>query len=135
VVERKHQHILNVTRSLIFQSKRHKVFWNYAIFHSMYLINRLTSPVIQNKSPHEMLYKFVPDFDNLRIFGCLCFTSTLENNRNKLDPRAKKCIFLGFKNGTKGYVVIYTNTGEISVSRNVVFFFAYFFCKVLVNDS
>ena len=133
VVERKYQHILNVTRSLIFQSKIPKVFWNYAISHSVYLINRLPSSVIQNKSPYEMLYKTVPNFQNLRIFGCICFASTIENNRNKLDPRAKKCIFLGLKNGTKGYVVIDTNTREIFVSRNVVCH-EHIFCKILDND-
>jgi len=80
-----------------------------------------------------MLYKTVPNFQNLRIFGCLCFSSTIENNINKLDPKAKKCIFLGFKNGTKGYVVIDTNTREIFVSRNVVFH-EHIFCKILDND-
>ena len=57
VVERKHQHILNVIRSLISQSKIPKVFWNYAISHFVYLINRLPCHIIQNKSPYEMLYK------------------------------------------------------------------------------
>jgi len=76
---------------------------------------------MNNKSPFEMLYNCEPDFSDLKTFGCLCFASTLEHNRNKLDPRARKCIFLGFKIGTKGYIAFDTHNREICISRNVVF--------------
>ena len=121
IVERKHNYILNITRCLMFQSKLPKVFWSYAISHFVFLINRLPSPIICDKSPFEMLYNRMPDLSNLKIFGCLYFASTLEQNRNKLDPRARKCIFLSFKPRTKGYIIIDTNNREIFVSRNVIF--------------
>jgi len=97
--------------------------------HVVHLINRVPSPVISNKCPYEKLYTIAPDISNLRIFGCLCFASTLENNRNKLDPRTKRCIFLGFKAGTKGYIVFDAQTREIFVSRNVLFY-EKSFCQV-----
>lgn len=40
-VERKHLHILNVTRSLLFQSHLPKIFWSYAVKHAVHIINRL----------------------------------------------------------------------------------------------
>jgi len=89
----------------MFQSNLPKFFWSYAIMHDVHLLNRVPSSVISNKCPYEKLYTIASDISNLCIFGCLCFASTIENNRNKHDPRAKRCIFLGFKAGTKCYIV------------------------------
>jgi len=61
MVECKHQHILNVTRCLMFQSNLPKIFWSYAIMHVVHLINRVPSPVISNKCPYEKLYTIAPD--------------------------------------------------------------------------
>jgi len=122
VVERKHQHILNVTRSLLFQSNMPKAYWCYAATHAIHIINRLPTAVLNNKCPYEILYKKPPTFLNLKVFGTLCFASTLDNNRTKLDPRARKCVFLGFKTGIKGYVLLDTLSREIFITRNVIFY-------------
>jgi len=121
-VERKHQHILNIARCILYQSNLPKNFWSYAVLHSVHLINRLPSPVIQNECPYKLMHGRTPDLYNIKVFGCLCFASTLEQSRHKLDPRARKCIFLGFKHGTKGYVVMDVHSREIFVSRNVIFY-------------
>jgi len=49
----------------------------------------------------QMLYKTPSDFNQLKVFGYLCYASTLSKNRSKLDPRTSKCVFIGFKWGTK----------------------------------
>jgi len=134
VVERKHQHILNVACGLMFQSNLPKVFWSYAILHAVHLINRLLSHVIHNQSPFEILYGDKPDLSNLKIFGCICFASTLEHNRSKLDPRARKCIFLGLKKGNKGYMLIDVNNREIFISKNVIFH-EHTLCRIIDNHD
>jgi len=126
-VERKHQHVLNVTRCIMFQSNLPRAFWSFAVVHVVHLINRLPSPVIQNNCPYKLLYNCVPNLSDIKVFGCLCFASTLEQNRSKLDPKARKCIFLGYKQGTKGYIVMDVHSRETFVSKNVIFYETYFY--------
>jgi len=121
-IERRHQHILNISRALMFQSKLPKKFWSYAVLHVVFLLNRIPTKILQNRSSHEVLYGQVPDLSQLKVFGCLSYASTLPINKHKFDPRAKKCAFLGYKSDMKGYILVDVHTSKVFVSRNVKFF-------------
>ena len=54
--------------------------------------NRLPSP----KSPFELLYNQPPSLSHLKTFGCLCY-ATVVSPKQKFDPRARQCIFIGKK--------------------------------------
>ncbi|CAJ2674628.1 unnamed protein product [Trifolium pratense] len=120
-VERKHQCILNVARALLIQSKLPPKFWGYAVLHSVFLMNRMPSMAIKGQLPYKLLYNKLPDLSMLKVFGCLCYTSTHEAQRSKLDYRAQKCVFLGYKAGMKGFTVLVLHSGAIITSRNVQF--------------
>lgn len=120
-VERKHQHVLNVGRALLFQSKLPKQYWSYAIMHAAYIINRVPSPLLENKCPYTSLHGDLPYLHSLKVFGSLCYASTLHAHRSKLEPRARKNIFLGYKVGVKGYVLLDLNNKELFLSRDVTF--------------
>ena len=104
VVEHKHQHIMTSARALLFQSGLPKQLWTYAVAHAVFLINRLPNKALEGKIPFEKLYGKLPDLSFLKIFGCQCFVSTLLANCKKLDPRAKKGVYLGHRARVKGYL-------------------------------
>jgi len=53
IAERKHLHLLNVTRALIFQSKVSTQLWSYALTHVAFLISITPTPFLQNSTLYE----------------------------------------------------------------------------------
>ena len=57
----------------------------------------------------------------MRIFGFTAYVHIPIEERSKLDSKSKKCIFLGFEKGVKGYKLWDTMTQKVVISRDVVF--------------
>ncbi|XP_075074659.1 uncharacterized protein LOC142162232 [Nicotiana tabacum] len=97
-----------------------KNFWAEAINTACYLVNRSPSTAIEFKTPFEVWSGSPADYSNLRIFGCPAYAHVRDR---KLEPRAKKCIFLGYATGVKGYRLWCTNqkTPGLIISRDVTF--------------
>ena len=78
--------------------------------------------VLKGKTPHEVLFGKKPDYTHLKVFGCLCFVSTLNKDRKKFMQRAQKGVFIDYYPGKKGYKVYNLETKNVIVSKDVVFY-------------
>jgi len=100
-VERKHRHVLNVARALLFQASLPTKFWGECVLAAAHLINRTPSKLLVGKTPYEMLYQQKPSYEHLKVFGTLCFAK-IKGSKDKFAPRGKKCLFVGYPFGQKG---------------------------------
>lgn len=57
----------------------------------------------------------------LRIFGCLCFPWLGPYTKNKLEPKSKPCLFLGYCTNQSAYRCKDLHSNRIFVSRHVIF--------------
>ncbi|KAK1416343.1 hypothetical protein QVD17_32133 [Tagetes erecta] len=121
VVERKHRHLLEIARALRFEANLPTTFWGECILTATYIVNRLPSKVINNKTPYEVLLGRDPEYDHMRVFGCLAYYRNTETNGDKFEPRGKPGVFLGYPHGKKGYKVYDLEERKMVVSRDVIF--------------
>jgi len=120
VVERKHRHILNTARALLFQSHLPLEFWEECILTATYIINRLPIPLLKNKSPFEMPYNCPPSLTHLKTFSCLCYAIVV-SPKQKFDSHARECIFIGHPLNQKAYKLFDIDADTFFTSRDVIF--------------
>nr|GEY37939.1 putative Gag-Pol polyprotein, identical [Tanacetum cinerariifolium] len=71
-------------------------------------------------TPYEAWSGNKPSVSHLRIFGCICHV-LVTSQRHKLDSKSQKHVFIGYCSKSKAYRLYDHISGNITVSRNVVF--------------
>jgi len=62
-----------------------------------------------------------PDVSHLRVFDCIAYVHVPDEKKSKLDPKVKKCVFIGYSLKQKGYKCFNLSTRKLQVSRDVMF--------------
>lgn len=75
-------------------------FWGEAASTAVFLINRSPSTALEFGIPEEKWKNSLPDYSGLKRFGCVSY---VHSDQGKLNPRAKKGVFLGYPTGVKGF--------------------------------
>jgi hypothetical protein len=86
-----------------------------------YLVNISPSSTLDDKTPQEVWTGKKPSLTHLKVFGCEAYVHVPKENMSKLDKKDEKCIFIGYKDGLKGYKLWNPETKKVVYSRDVVF--------------
>ncbi|XP_074309519.1 uncharacterized protein LOC141643998 [Silene latifolia] len=119
--ERKHRHLVETVRALLLFGHLRKKFWGECLLAATHIINKLPTPILDWKTPSEVLFKKKCSYDELRLIGCLCFALIPSHFRGKFSSKARKCIFLGYPFAQKAYKLYDLTTHKIDISRDFVF--------------
>jgi len=99
LAERKNRQIMEMVRASLFGMNMPRFYWGEAVKSGVYIMNRVPSRVLEFQTPYQKLQTFfdTPHQPNLepRIFGCTVYVHIPKVLRNKLDPCAQRCVFVG----------------------------------------
>lgn len=86
-----------------------------------YLLNRTPSPLLNGCTPYEILFQ-PPNFNDLKVFGCLCYDNVMPKSTDKFTPYSLKGVFVGYPFAKIGFKVLDLQTRQIVIARDVAFF-------------
>ena len=121
VAERMNRTLVETVRAMLSDSKLPKEFWGEALSTASYVRNRSPTTAVKAMTPYEAWKGYKPNVNHLRIFVCSAYAHIPKDERYKMDPKAKKSIFLGYGIGVKGYRLFDTDTSKVFHSIDVIF--------------
>lgn len=120
-VERHHRHIIDTNIALLKHAKMPPVMWEFGVTTACCLYNRNPTPILQGCSPIAALFGKIPEYDRMRVFGCVCCPCLRPYRTHKLDQKSTSCVFVGYSIQNNGYLCLEPNSHQIFASRDVVF--------------
>ena len=121
VAERKNRMFVETVRAMLSDSKLPKKFWAETLSTASYVRNQSPTTAVKTMAPYEVWKGYKPNVNHLCIFGCSAYAHIPKDERSKMDPKAKKSIFLGYGIDVKGYRHFDTVTLKVFQSRDVIF--------------
>ncbi|MCO5566583.1 hypothetical protein L7F22_020260 [Adiantum nelumboides] len=102
VVECKNRQIVEVAHALMSEKNMPPCYWVEAISIAVYTMNRTPTAVVHDKTPEETFTGKKPNVSHFKVFGCIAYMHVPNELKTKLDPKAKKCVFIGYPVKQKG---------------------------------
>ena len=121
VAERLNRTLIESVRSMLSDLKLPKRLWAEALSTATYLHNRSPTNAVQKMTPYEAWMGMKPNVSHLRVFGCDAYSHVPKDERNKIDPKARRSMFMGYGDGVKGYRLYDQDKQRIYYSRDVIF--------------
>jgi len=110
-----------MARCMLYSKGLHKRFWAEAIRCANFILNRVSNRAVLHVTPEEKWNGRKPDISNFKVFDSECWVHISDEKRKKLDPKAHKCIFIGYSEDSKAYRLFDPSTQGVIISRYVQF--------------
>jgi hypothetical protein len=121
VVERKNYTLKEMANCIIQSKVLSLKYWAEAINCANYIVNRTSRKALKNMTPKETWTKIKPDVSHLCVFGSIAWAHISDEKRKSLQPKSAKCIFVGYSEDVKGYIILQPHCNEIIIRRDVKF--------------
>ncbi|GJR77477.1 retrovirus-related pol polyprotein from transposon TNT 1-94 [Tanacetum coccineum] len=121
VDERKNMTLQEMSRTILNEQSLPQKFWCNVVDTSTYILNRILITAILGKTPYELLRGRKPTLDYFRVFGSKCFILNIKDHFTKFDPKSYECVFLGYSQNSKVYIILNKHTRKVKESLNVTF--------------
>jgi hypothetical protein len=96
LLKEKNKHIAKITHAMLNENNLPNYFWAEVVATVVYIMNRTPTTAIHGMTPEEKFTGKKPDVSHLKVFGCIAYVHVPDEKRSKLDPKAEKCIFIGY---------------------------------------
>jgi hypothetical protein len=103
VVERMNRTLTDKTRSMLSGARLTQELWAETVDTAKYLLNMSPFSALVDTNPHEVWSGKNPSLSHLKVFGFDAFVHVPKEKRSKLEKKEITCIFIGYKEGMKGY--------------------------------
>ena len=112
-----------MVRVMLFEANMPFQYWGESLASASYLINHVPSRSLNFHTPLETLNHSLtsPPVSNLplKVFGFTLFIHLPYHTRHKIEPRALKCVFVGYGLHHKGYKCYLPPTLQMFVTMDV----------------
>ena len=92
--------------ALLFHSHIPTHFWVEAFSTAAYIINRLPTPLLEDKSHFQLLYGSSPNYEIFHPFGCRVYPCLRDYMTNKFSPQSILCVFMVIIHLIKVFIVL-----------------------------
>jgi hypothetical protein len=121
VVEQKNRSLKEMASCMLHAKSLPKRLWAEALNCETYIQNRSPHRSVKDKTPYEAWSGLKLKVTHFCIFGSRAWARIPSEKRKALDPQSTECIFVGYLDGVKGYVLIDLSSDWLIFEHSVQF--------------
>ncbi|GJT63948.1 putative ribonuclease H-like domain-containing protein [Tanacetum coccineum] len=121
VAERRNKKLIEVSRTMLADSKLPTIFWAEAVNNVCYVQNRVLVVKPHNKTPYEVFQGRTPNLSFMRPFGCSVTILNTIDHLGKFDGKADEGFFIGYSLNNKSFRVFNSRTRIVEENFHIRF--------------